>query len=158
MAIPLSYNIRNLIARKTTTLMTALGIALTVAVLLSMMAMVQGLRTSLEATGNPLNVLVMRKGAPAEMGSIVTPSTFQDLKAKAGIAKTADGQPMASLELVTIILLEGPENPNGANITLRGLTPSGFAMRDLKLVQGRMFEPGKRELVVGKAVASRYPP
>ena len=64
MAIPISYNIRNLVVRKTTTLMTALGIALTVAVLLAILALVEGLRTSLSATGNPLHVLVMRKDPP----------------------------------------------------------------------------------------------
>ena len=157
MAIPLSYNIRNLTARKTTTLMTALGIALTVAVLLSVMAMVEGLRTSLEASGHPLHLLVLRKGATAELNSVVTPSTFQELKAKPGIAQTKEGNPMASLELVTVIVLESPENPQGININLRGLTTLGFEMRDLKLVEGRMFEPGKREVVVGKGLAARYP-
>jgi putative ABC transport system permease protein len=157
MAIPITYNIRNLTARKTTTLMTALGIALTVAVLLSVMAMVQGLRTSLEASGNPLHLLVMRKGATAELNSVITPSTFQTLKSKAGIARAADGQPMASLELVTVIVLESAENPQGVNITLRGLTPLGFEMRNLKLLEGRLFESGKREIVVGKGLAKRYP-
>jgi putative ABC transport system permease protein len=157
MAIPLSYNIRNLTARKTTTVMTALGIALTVAVLLSVMAMVEGLRTSLDASGHPLHLLVFRKGATAELNSVVTPSTFQDLKAKPGIASAPDGTPMASLELVTVIVLESPENPQGININLRGLTPLGFEMRELKLIEGRTFEPGKREVVVGKGLASRYP-
>jgi putative ABC transport system permease protein len=157
MAIPLSYNFRNLTARKATTVMTALGIALTVAVLLSVMAMVQGLRSSLEASGHPLHLLVMRKGATAELNSVVTPSTFQELKAKAGIARAADGQPMASLELVTVIVLESPENPAGININLRGLAPLGFEMRGLKLLEGRVFEPGKREVVVGKGLAARYP-
>jgi putative ABC transport system permease protein len=64
---------------------------------------------------------------------------------------------MASLELVTVIVLESPENPQGININLRGLTPLGFEMRGLKLLEGRMFEPGKREVVVGKGLASRYP-
>jgi putative ABC transport system permease protein len=64
---------------------------------------------------------------------------------------------MASLELVTVIVLESPENPQGININLRGLTPLGFEMRELKLVEGRMFEPGKREVVVGKGLAARYP-
>ena len=158
MAIPISYNIRNLTTRKTTTLMTALGIALTVAVLLSVMAMVQGLRTSMEASGNPLHLLVMRKGATAELNSIVTPARFQELKSMPGIAKAPDGTPMASLEVVTVIVLESAENPSGINITLRGLTPVGFGMRDgLKIVEGRMFEAGKREVVVGKGLAGRYP-
>ena len=158
MKIPLSYNIRNLIARRTTTLMTALGIALTVAVLLSISAMVEGLRTSLEATGHPLHILVTRKGANAELNSNVSQEQFQTIKVKPGIARTPEGEPMASLELVTVILLESPENPAGINISLRGLTPVGFAMRDyVRIAEGRMFQPGRREVVVGKGLAKRYP-
>lgn len=158
MKIPISYNIRNLIERRTTTLMTALGIALTVAVLLSIFAMVEGLRTSLEATGHPLHILVTRKGSNAELNSSMTQEQFQTIKAKPGIARTADGEPMASLELVTVIILESPENPSGINISLRGLTTTGFAMRDsMRIAEGRMFQPGRREVVVGKGLAKRYP-
>ncbi|MFN3326773.1 MAG: ABC transporter permease [Bryobacteraceae bacterium] len=158
MAIPLSYNLRNLTARKTMTLMTALGIALTVAVLLSVMALVQGLRTSLTASGHPAQLLVMRKGATAELNSVVSPSTFQELKSKQGIARNAEGEPLASLELVTVIVLENEANPQGINITVRGLTPLGFSMREgLRITEGRMFETGKRELVVGRGLAARYP-
>jgi len=157
MAIPISYNLRNLMERRTTTIMTALGVALTVAVLLSVMAMVQGLRTSLEASGHPLNLIVMRKGATAELNSIVTPAGFQELKSKPGIARAADGTPMASLEVVTIIVLENEENPSGININLRGLTPLGFSLREgIRLMEGRMFQAGRREVVVGKSVAARY--
>ena len=72
MAIPLSYNLRNLMARRTITLMTALGIALTVDVLLIILAMVEGLRSAFAATGHPLNVMVMRKGSTAELNSTLT--------------------------------------------------------------------------------------
>jgi len=158
MTIPLSYNLRNLVARKTTTIMTALGIALTVAVLLSVVALVDGLRTSLAGSGHPLNVLVMRRGAPSELGSIVTPTQFQMIKSHSGIARMPTGEPIASMELVSIIILESPEIPSGININLRGISPMGFAMRDyVKIVEGRMFRPGHREVVVGKSVAKRYP-
>src|ERR1700722_4730548 len=101
MAIPISYNLRNLIVRKTTTLMTALGITLTVAVLLSVLALVNGLRSAFESSGNPLQILVMRKGSTAELSSAITREVFQDLKSVAGIARSGD-QPMASLEMVTV--------------------------------------------------------
>ncbi|MEZ5404193.1 MAG: ABC transporter permease [Bryobacteraceae bacterium] len=158
MAIPISYNLRNLIARRTTTLMTALGIALTVAVLLSISALVTGLKSSLESTGHPLHVLVTRKGSTAELNSTVTQESFLTIRSKPGIARGPDGQPLASLELVTVIVLETPENPSGINISLRGLTTTGFAMREnIKIVEGRMFQPGRREVVVGTGVANRYP-
>jgi hypothetical protein len=63
MAIPIAYNLRNLVVRKTTTIMTALGIALTVAVLLAVLALVDGLRTTLASSGDPLQIVVMRKGS-----------------------------------------------------------------------------------------------
>lgn len=158
MAIPISYNIRNLVQRKTTTVMTALGIALTVAVLLAVLALVEGLRSSLAATGDPLHVLVMRKGATSELTSLMTRPWFQDLKLRPGVARNADGESMASLEMVTVVALEGPEAPGGMNVTVRGITPVGVAMRtDARIVAGRMFETGQRELVVGKSVADRYP-
>jgi len=158
MAIPLSYNLRNLTARRTTTIMTALGIGLTVAVLVSISAMVEGLRTSLTASGHPLQILVTRKGSTAELNSLMTQEKFQVLKAKPGLAHTPSGEPMASLEVVTVIVLESPENPSGINISVRGLMQTGVAMRDsVKIVEGRMFQPGRREVVVGKGVANRYP-
>jgi putative ABC transport system permease protein len=158
MAIPLAYNLRNLVVRKTTTIMTALGIALTVAVLLAMMAMITGLRTSLTSSGDPLNVLVLRKGAGAELVSIMSPQSYQDIKFKEGIARGSNGQPLASLEIVTVINLESVDAPQGINVTLRGITPAGIEMRrGLKLVSGRRFEPGKREVVVGESIEKRFP-
>lgn len=157
MAIPIAYNLRNLVVRRTTTVMTALGIALTVAVLLAVLALVAGLRTAFASSGNPLQILVLRKGGTSELTSAITPEVFQDLKNVPGIARNAAGQQMASLEMVTVINLQSPENPRGMNVTLRGLNPIGIEMRDLKLAQGRWFNPGRREIVVGKSVAHRYP-
>jgi putative ABC transport system permease protein len=158
MGIPLSYNLRNLVVRRTTTLMTALGVALTVAVLVAILALVNGLRTSLRASGNPLQVLVMRKGSDSELVSSFTRTQYQDLKFKAGIARDRAGQPLASLEMVTVINLSSVDAPEGMNITLRGLTPEGLEMRDeLKLETGRWFQSGRREVVVGKSIANRFP-
>src|SRR5262249_47220453 len=158
MAIPLSYNLRNLVVRKTTTLMTALGIALTVAVLLAILALVNGLRTTLFTSGDPRHVLVLRKGSDSELVSLFTRAQFQDLKFKPGIAAGRDGQPLVSLEMITVINLANVDNPNGVNVTVRGLMPSGIELRrGVRLVSGRWFEGGRRELVVGASVAKRFP-
>lgn len=157
MAIPLAYNIRNLTVRKTTTVMTALGIALTVAVLVAVLALVDGLKSAFQASGSPLNVLVMRKGSNAELSGGLTRDACEALKAKPGIARGADALPQASLELVTVINLPGKENPEGMNITLRGLTQVGLDIREhTKIAQGRWFRSGQREVVVGSSVAKRY--
>jgi putative ABC transport system permease protein len=157
MAIPLSYNLRNLAVRRTTTIMTALGVGLTVAVLLAVMALVAGLRTAFQASGDPLNVLVLRKGGTSELSSNFSRTAFLDLRSNPGIARNAKGEPMASLEMVTVIILKSPANPAGTNITLRGLLPLGRELRDVKISAGRWYEDGHREIVVGKSVANRYP-
>lgn len=158
MAIPITYSLRNLRQRKTTTLMTALGLALTVSVLLSVLALVEGLSATFRASGDPLNVLVLRSGAPTELMSSLPRASYNALKYKPGIARTASGEPMASLEVVTVISLENPEHPGGTTVSFRGLSPAGIEMRPSIAIQaGRWFRPGYREIVVGRSIAARYP-
>jgi ABC-type antimicrobial peptide transport system permease subunit len=157
MAIPLAYNLRNLIVRKTTTVMTALGIGLTVAVLVADLALVEGLRSAFKASGNPLQIIVMRKGSNAELNSSVTREATQILKVKPGIAANSAGEAMASPEVLSVINLPSVDSPLGMNLTVRGVSPIGIEMRDMKLQQGRWFQSGQREIVVGKSVAKRYP-
>ena len=158
MALPISYNIRNLIERKTTTLLTALGIALQVSILLVVLALMVGLQAAFQASGSSQHVLVLRKGINAELNSSVSPQQYQDIKFKRGIALLKNGEPAASLELVQVVNLPSVDAPDGMNVTVRGLTPVGFEMRPhVQLSAGRMFTPGQREVVVGKAIAKRYP-
>lgn len=157
MQIPISYSIRNLAVRRTTTVMTALGIAATVAVLLAVMSLAEGLRSAFAATGHPLHVLVTRKGSDAELSSNLERRVFQDLRFKPGIANGENGQPLASLEMVTVISLPAVDNPDGVNVTLRGLGEAGIEMRELTMADGRWFEAGKREAVVGKSILGRFP-
>jgi putative ABC transport system permease protein len=158
MAIPLAYNFRNLAVRKTTTLMTALGIALTVSVLLAVLALVEGLRNAFAETGDRMHVIILRKGSNSELSSNFTRAGYQQLKFKPGIARDAKGQPLASLEMVTVINIPSIDNAEGANVTLRGLTPQGLAMRKgLKMERGGWFQAGRHEIAVGKFVEQRYP-
>jgi len=157
MKIPLTYNVRNLRVRKITTLMTALGAALTVAVLVSVLALVQGLRTSFQVTGNPHHLLVMRKAATSELVSVITRENFQDILSQQDIARDKDGKPLASLEMITVVNLELPAGKD-MNVNLRGITPMGWEMRDqVHLVAGRTFQSGKREIVVGRSIAEKSP-
>jgi putative ABC transport system permease protein len=157
MALPLSYNLRNLVTRKTTTIMTALCITLTVAVLLVVLALVTGLRSAFQATGGPLNVIVMRKGATSEMGSSMSPEIFRNLIFEPGIGKNAaDGQSSASLEIVSVVSLQG-EDGKGTNLSLRGIELGGIPLHHVTLQQGRWFSAGRGEVVVGQAIAERHP-
>jgi ABC-type lipoprotein release transport system permease subunit len=157
MAIPISYNVRNLAVRKTTTIMTALGIALSVAILVASLALVEGLRAVFENTANPLQLLVLRNGGNSELGSIISKEDFVSLRSRAGIAVDRSGEPLISQELVNVANLPSVDSPKGMNITLRGLSTTGIEMRDVRLVAGRWFQAGQREIVVGKAVPRRYP-
>ncbi len=157
MAMPISYNVRNLWERKTTTLMTALGIALSVAILVASLALVAGLRAVFSNTGNPLQLLVLRKGGNSELGSQISDDAFAILRSEPGVAVDGSGQPLASEELVNVGNLPSQDDPRGMNVTVRGVTPTGIEMRPVRLAQGRWFRSGLREVVVGKAVAQRYP-
>jgi putative ABC transport system permease protein len=157
MKIPISYNFRNLVVRKTTSVMTLLGIALPVAVLVAALALAKGLTAAFRTSGNPSQIIVLRKGSESELGSSIDHETYQDLEWLPGIARDQAGQPMASLEMVTVVNLPSVDDPDGMNITLRGVSSVGIRMRDVNISGGRWFHPGHREIVVGASVARRYP-
>lgn len=156
MGIPLTYNLRNLMVRRTTTVMTALGMALTVVVLLAALALVDGLRAVFRSSGNPRNVLVLRKGSSSELSSAISEETYRDMLYTPGVGQKA-GNPMASLELITVVTVPKPGSVNGQSVTLRGLLPIGIELRQVRLKEGRWFQAGQRELVVGAGIARRYP-
>lgn len=158
MGVPLTYNLRNLIERKGTTLMTAIGIGLTVAVLVTSIAMTRGMAAVFAGSGHPMQVVVLRKGADAELNSTLKEEVYQIVRQLPGIVRNAGGEPMASPEAQTVVNLPSVESPNGMNVTVRGLLPVGMKMRDgARLKSGRWNEPGKREVVVGEGIAARYP-
>jgi putative ABC transport system permease protein len=157
MAIPLKYNLRNLAVRRTTTLMTAFSITLTVTVFVVLMALARGLETSLSATGHPLNVLVMRDGSQSETQSSVQRDSLQVIRYLEGIAKNEKGEPWVSPELIVLINLPRRGQAQGSNVTIRGLTPAGFGLRpEFRLVEGRQFRSGLREVIVSKKISDRF--
>jgi putative ABC transport system permease protein len=165
MAIPISYNIRNLRLRKGLTVMTALGIALTVTTAIFLMALVAGLDRAFVSSGSNLNVLVLRKGSEAELSGGFDATLFPTLKTLPGIAKDSHGEPMASGEWVVVIVLPRKDGTGEVNVTVRGMMPDGLEMRQLpgengkasvKLAEGRWFQSGQREVVVSKSVRDRF--
>ena len=158
MAIPLSYNVRNLRLRKGLTIMTALGIALTVATAIFIMALLAGLNRAFGSTGDPLNVLVLRKGSTSELAAGgVSRDAMQTLKDLPGVAKNGKGEPMVSGEDILVIVLPRKDGTGEVNVTTRFLTPLGIEMRPkIKLVSGRWFTPGQHEVVVSKSVHDRF--
>ncbi len=160
MAIPISYNIRNLKLRKGLTVMTALGIALTVTTAVFIMALLAGLNRAFVSSGDPLNVLVLRKGSQAELSGGFDASLFPTLKTLPGVATDSHGEPMASGEWVVAIVLPRRDGTGEVNVVVRGMMPDGLEMRQLgsrtKLVEGRWFTPGQREVVVSSSIHKRF--
>jgi putative ABC transport system permease protein len=163
MAIPISYNIRNLKLRKGLTIMTALGIALTVTTVVFLMALLAGLRQAFVSSGDPLNVLVLRKGSTAELSGGFDASLFPTLKNLPGIAKDSKGEPLASGEWVVVIVLPRKDGTGEVNVTVRGMMEDGLEMRQLprenprvKKVEGEWFRPGQREVVVSRSIQRRF--
>lgn len=158
MGLPIRYNLRNLVERRGSTAMTALGIGLTVAVLVVSIAMSVGMAAVFAGSGHPLQVLVLRKGTDAELNSTMKEEAYQIVRRMPGLAKDDKGEPMASPEGMTVVNLPSVENPNGMNVTVRGMLPIGTKMREkVTLKEGRWNESGKREIVVGDGIATRYP-
>jgi putative ABC transport system permease protein len=157
MAIPISYNVRNLILRKGLTIMTALGIALTVTTALFIMALLAGLKRAFVTSGNPLNVMVLRKGSTSELTGPVPSEDFGVLKTLPGIAKDSHGDPLVSGETVVVIVLPRADGSGEVNVSVRGMMQDGLELRPgVKLAEGRWFTPGQREVVVSSSIHKRF--
>src|SRR4026207_1076821 len=114
MALPLKYNIRNIIVRKGSTLATAFTIGLTVAVFLMVMALARGIDLTLASSGEPLNIIVLREGSTAELNSSLTRENFNNLTYLDGVAREGE-TPMVTGELITLIYKARKGMSQGAN-------------------------------------------
>lgn len=159
MAVPLKYNLRNLVVRWRLTLATVLGIALVVAVFVMVMALARGLRATYVSTGDPRNLLVLRKGSTAEANSQITREEVRLIRYLEGIARdpARPEDPLASAEILILINLERRDGSGSANVLVRGLGPVGLRLRPtVRIVEGRMFRPGMRECVVSRKITDRF--
>jgi ABC-type lipoprotein release transport system permease subunit len=156
-AVPFAYVARNLWVRRVTTLLTAAGMALVVYVFATVLMMTEGIRATLVATGQADNVIVLRKGAGAEINSGISREQAAILESLPGIARDGAGRALASKEPVVLSSLPKRRTGKAANVTLRGTSERALAMRpQVALAEGRMFRPGSSEVVAGRAVASGF--
>jgi putative ABC transport system permease protein len=157
MAVPLSYNFRNLRVRWRLTLATSMGIALVVAVFVMVMALARGLASTYVSTGDPRNLIVMRKGSTAESSSQITRADAMRIRHLDGIAFNEEGRRLVSAEIIVLIYLDRAEGGGGANVLVRGMGPLGVQLRPrISLVEGRTFRPGLRECIVSRKIANRF--
>ena len=157
MALPLRYNVRNVFVRWRATAATILGVALVVAVYVMVQSLAIGLEKASGNTGDARNIMIVRRGSASESGSQITREQFNTIQYSSEIAHEA-GKPVVSADTVVILNLpRGGTLTGEANVTLRGISTTGQALRpQVRLVAGRWFETGHREVVVSRRLASRF--
>jgi putative ABC transport system permease protein len=154
--LPIVYNVESVRARWPTTIVAVLGIAGTVGVFVAMLALARGFRAALTTAGSPENAMIRRAGATSEIDSVVTLEQLRALEDMPELARGAAG-PAASPEVVVIAALPLKKSGTDANVQIRGVSPVALEVhRSVRVVQGRFFEPGLYELVVGSSALRSY--
>jgi len=156
MAIPIVYNIRSVKARWTSSIVAVLGIAGTVGVFVAMLSLARGFRATLVSSGSPDNVIVMRAGATSEMMSGIKLEDIKILQDAPGVARASDA-PLVTSEVVVVAPFPLKSTGTDANVQVRGVSANVLTIRkNVKIAEGRMFQPGLAELVVGKNASNSY--
>ncbi len=152
-----ALGLRSIPERIGASLVIIVGLAGVVAVFTALLAMSEGFQSTLQSTGREDVALVLRGGSSAELNSGLPREQAILIKQVPGVRPGADGQPLASAEMIVIAELLKTGEKTGSNITVRGVEPSAFALRpQLKIVEGRTFQPGLRELIVGRGVTQQF--
>lgn len=156
MAIPIIYNVRSVRQRWVSAMVAVAGIAGTVAVFVAMLALAQGFKATLVASGSPENAIVRRAGASSEMESVVFLDQVRVLETAPGVRQDEHG-PLVSAEVVVVAAFPLAATGTDANVQVRGTSLRAFAVRpSVRITEGRAFEPGLTELVVGSNAARAY--
>jgi putative ABC transport system permease protein len=157
MQIPLKYILRSSSSRRLTTVFTILGIALVVFVFTAVLMMANGVQQTLKSTGSDDNVTVVRKAAASEIMSIIDREAAGIVTNMPQVARSAEGRPISSKEVVVIINLEKIESDGISNVTVRGVEEAALQLRpQVRIVEGRMFKWGAREIVAGAGITNRF--
>ncbi len=151
-------NLKSIPQRWGPSLVIIIGLAGVVAVFTALLAMGEGFSSTLAASGRKDVALIMRGGSAAELNSGLSRDEANLIKLAPNIRKGADGKPLASAEMIVISeLFKKGETRNGSNITVRGVEAAAFELRpNLRIVEGRKFNPGLRELLVGRGVTRQF--
>lgn len=157
MMIPTKYNTRNLRVRWVTTLMTVFAIALVVAATVFSFGLADGLEHALQITGEPLDLIVLRKGSQDEVSSAVSQQLAKEVSTLRDIATDEDGQPLVSMEYVTILTKPRRGNGGTTNLIVRGMDSIGRKLRPrFQIVEGRDLKAGVNEAITSRAMARRF--
>ncbi|MCW1915186.1 ABC transporter permease [Luteolibacter sp. GHJ8] len=150
------FNLRSLPERKGSAITAAIGIAGVVGVLVGVLAIAEGFRKAMTVSASPEVAVVLRSGADSEMTSGLEREATRVISDAPGIARGANG-PLTSAELFVIINLPNRKTGTDANVPLRGVQPGAFEVRgNVEIVEGRRFETGKNEIIVGAGAARSF--
>ncbi|MBI2383597.1 MAG: ABC transporter permease [Gammaproteobacteria bacterium] len=153
-----AMNLRSVPARLGTSMVIVVGIAGVVGVMVALFAMAEGFRSTLAGTGRADRAIVLRGGSNDELGSVVFREQAQILMDAAGVRRDADGKPLALPEIYMLTDVPKDDSPGPNNVVVRGTAADVFKLRpEARIVAGRMFQPGVREVVVGKGAAAQFP-
>ncbi len=142
--------------RKGSSFASVFGIAGVVAVFVGVLSIANGFRNAMTATGSPRNAVILRSGASSEMMSSLRRESGRIISDAPGIVMGENG-PLASAELFVVISLPKISTGTDANVPLRGVGDAAFDVRDdIEIIEGRRFEPGKNEVIVGRAAAAEF--
>ncbi|HEY6273229.1 MAG TPA: ABC transporter permease, partial [Terriglobales bacterium] len=156
MAIPVVYNLRSVRARWLSAVVAVFGIAGTVGVFVAMMSLARGFQATLISSGSPSNAIVLRAGSGSEMSGSVTLDQVRIIEDAPGVARSSDG-PLVTPEVVVVAAFPLRSTGTDANVQVRGVSPKALQVRsNIKIVEGRFFQPGLAELVVGRNVSGAY--
>jgi putative ABC transport system permease protein len=154
--VPIAYNFRSIRERWTSTIVAVLGIAGTVGVFVAMLSLARGFKATLVASGSPGNALVMRAGSSSEMMGGITLESVKVVQDAPGVAHDSSG-PLVTQEVVGVMPFPLISTGTDANVQVRGVSPNVLEIRRfVKMTEGRMFQPGLSELVVGKNASRTY--
>lgn len=152
-----AMNLRSIPSRLGTSMVIVVGIAGVVGVMVAVLSMAVGFQYALGSTGRADRVLVMRGGSTDELGSVLTLEQVQVIEQIPGIRKGADGRPLVAKEMYLLTEIPRRGSDSGANVVVRATTAEGLAVRpELKIVEGRMFQPGLREVIVGRSAIASF--
>jgi putative ABC transport system permease protein len=157
--IPFVYNVRSVMQRPVSTGLTALGIALVVAVFVAMLALANGFIAALVTTGSPDNVLLLRRGADSELSSGIPREAISIISASPHIATGSDGRPLVSPETYIVLNLRRPggDEFTVANVVARGISEKAWEVRrNIKIIEGRRLASGQSEICVGSKLLGRF--
>ncbi len=150
-------NIKSVPKRLGASLVIVIGIAGVVGVLLSILAMVAGLSQMMTGSGRADRAIIVSTGASYETLSNLTREEVQTISDAPAIKRSADGKPAASAESLAIVRMPLKRDGSSSNVSLRGVSELAFGVRpEIRLVEGRMFKPAVRELIVGRTLQRQF--